>query len=295
MNDNGSKWEEIDPAERASVHVDAIRRRWWLVVGLALAAGAVAFMVSSSQTKLYDASAQVVLSSTEEPVNVLLHATTPQSLDPERDLSTSVALVKLDRVAGDVRKQLRLPLTTPQLLARVSAAPVGTSNIVAITARSESPKSAAAIANAFAVRYVATLRNQAQEGYQEAAQLARHQLASLGPRQRRGAHGAMLLTQLNQLEVTGALQTGGARFVDPATPPTSPASPRPKFATAVGVFLGLLLGALAAMSLGAAARRRARVLEPKPVTTNGATSAGLAPRERDGTAAGIGSADGDHR
>jgi hypothetical protein len=47
--------------------------------------------------------------------------------------------------------------------------------------------------------------------------------------------------------------------------PTSAASPRPKVAAAVGAFIGLLLGALAAIAAGATDRRRLTALEAVPV------------------------------
>jgi succinoglycan biosynthesis transport protein ExoP len=256
--------EQIVPAERASEHLLAIRRRWWLVVAGAVIAGALAFTVSSHEQKRYDASAKVLLSNTE-PVNLLLHSTAAPSLDPERDLNTDVALVKLDSVALRVRAQLKLPLTATQLLDEVRVAPQGASNLVAITARDLSPRRAAAIANAFAVRYIHVRQNQAQTAYRQAAQLAQRQVASLSMAQQQGAQGATLRQQLHQLQAAGALQTGGAQLVDPASVPTSAASPRPKFAAGVGVFGGLLLGALAAIAAGATDRRRLTALEAVPV------------------------------
>jgi polysaccharide biosynthesis transport protein len=266
--------EQIVPAERASEHLLAIRRRWWLVVAGAVIAGALAFTVSSHEQKRYDASAKVLLSNTE-PVNLLLHSTAAPSLDPERDLNTDVALVKLDSVALRVRAQLKLPLTATQLLDEVRVAPQGASNLVAITARDLSPRRAAAIANAFAVRYIHVRQNQAQTAYRQAAQLAQRQVASLSMAQQQGAQGATLRQQLHQLQAAGALQTGGAQLVDPASVPTSAASPRPKFAAGVGVFGGLLLGALAAIAAGATDRRRLTALEAVPVATtseNGAVA-----------------------
>jgi tyrosine-protein kinase len=273
MNNRGPIPEQIIPAERASVHLLAIRRLWWLVVAGAVIAGALAFTISSQEQKRYDASAKVLLTNAE-PVNLLLHSTAAPSLDPERDLNTDVALVKLDSVARRVRAQLKLRVTTTQLLDEVSVAPQGTSNLVAVTARDESPSRAAAIANAFAVRYINVRRSQAQGAYREAAQLAERQLANLSPAQQQGVQSLNLRKQLHQLETAGALQTGGAQLVDPASVPTSAASPRPKFAAAVGALLGLLLGAIAAMAVGAT-RRRLTPLEAAPVATtsrNGAVA-----------------------
>ena len=268
MDGGGPRAEEIIPAERASVYVDAIKRRWWLVVGLAALAGAVAFSVNSNKPKQYDASARVLLDGNAEPVNVLQHATPPQSFDPERTLNTAIALVKLDSSAAHVRKKLKLRrLTAAQLLTKVSAAPEGTTNIVAITARDESPERAAAIANAFAARYVWKLRRQAQDTYREAAQLAQGQLRSLSPAQEQGARGATLRQELHRLQVAGALQTGGAELIDRASVPTTAASPRPLFATVVGMFLGTLLGGLAAISLAAAERRRSGAPAAAPLAS----------------------------
>ena len=271
--------EQIVPAERASVHLLAIRRRWWLVVAGAVIAGALAFAVSSHEQKRYDANAKVLLSNAE-PVNLLLHSTAAPSLDPVRDLQTDFALVKLDSVALLVRAQLKLPLTATQLLREVRVAPLGMSNLVVITARDLSPGRAAAIANAFAVRYIHVRRSQAQAGYREAAELAQRQLASLSPAQQQGAQGATLRQQLHQLQAAGALQTGGAQLVDPASVPTSAASPRPKFAAAVGAFTGLLLGALAAIAAGATDRRRLTALEAVPVATASGNGADSEERER---------------
>jgi uncharacterized protein involved in exopolysaccharide biosynthesis len=279
MDNRGPIPEQIVPAERASVYLLAIRRFWWLVVAGAVIAGALAFTISSREQKRYNASAKVLLSNAE-PVNLLLHSAAPTSLDPERDLNTDVALVKLDSVALRVRTQLKLPVTTKQLLKEVTVAPQGTTNLVAVTASDSSPRRAAAIANAFAIRYIAVRRLQAQSTYREAAQLAERQLATLSPAQQQGVQALNLREQLHQLETAGALQTGGAQLVDPATVPTSAASPRPKFAAAVGVLLGLLLGAIAAIAVGAT-RRRLTPLEAVPVATTSRNGAAAEREERE--------------
>jgi uncharacterized protein involved in exopolysaccharide biosynthesis len=248
--------EELLPAERASAHLEAVAKRWWLVVCAALTLAVLAYALSWVQQARYDATAKVLVTNAE-PVNLLQHATGAQSLDPERDLNTSVELVKLDSVAAQVKRRLRLSLTPTEILREVRAAPVGTTNVIAITARDWVPKRAAKIANAFAAEYVATRRQRAQGLYARAADGARRQLAVLGPGQRHGALARALLTQLHEFETTGSTQTGGAQVVDAASTPTTPATPRPKFAAAVGGFVGLLLGLLAALIAGASDRRRA--------------------------------------
>ncbi len=258
----------VSPADRATDHLGALSRRWWLIVACAIVAGAGAYGLSRLQHPRYEATAKVLLS-TAEPVNLLSHSTAAPSLDPERALNTDIALVKLDSVARDVRRELSLPLTSVQLLREVSVSAAGLSSLVAITADDRSPTRSAAIANAFAGRYIDVRREQARAAYQTAADLARQRLAQLDAQDLAGRPGAALRAQLRELRTTGELQTGGAQLVDRAQVPTTAASPRPMFSAIVGALVGALIGALAALILGVAERRRQQLAEL--AATNGQT------------------------
>jgi succinoglycan biosynthesis transport protein ExoP len=259
----------VAPADRASDHLGALARRWWLIVACAILAGAGAYGLSKLQQPRYDATAKVLLT-TAEPVNVLSHSTAAPSLDPERQLNTDIELVKLDSVAFNVQRELRVPLTRVQLLDEVSVSAEGLSNLVAITARDASPTRAAAIANAFATRYIDVRQAQARAAYQTAAELAQGRLAQLNAKQLAGRPGAELRRQLHELRTTGELQTGGAQLVDRAQVPTTAASPRPLFSALVGAFVGALIGGLAALVAGIYDRRRERLAAL--AATNGQTS-----------------------
>jgi uncharacterized protein involved in exopolysaccharide biosynthesis len=259
---------EVAPADRAAVYLSAITKRWWLVVAGAVVTAFLTFALSDSKPKLYEGTAKVLLTNSE-PVNVLLHATPSTSNDPERDLNTEVALVKLDSVARRVRRELRLPLSTTALLREVTVAPEGTSNVLQIAVRDRVPARASVIATAFAEHFVSSRRQLARSAYDAAARLAQGQLSLLTPAEQRGPRGNDLRTQLRELGTAGALQTGGVQLVDPAAVPTTAVSPRPKFAAAVGGFIGLLLGALAAIGMGSAESRRARAIADEPAPTNG--------------------------
>jgi hypothetical protein len=95
----------------------------------------------------------------------------------------------------------------------------------------------------------------AQASYQDPAEHDQHRIDDLSAAQLTQPLGRTQSRQLRQLEVTGALQTGDAQLVDPATPPTSPSAPKPKTAGIVGALLGALIGGLAAIAAGAASRR----------------------------------------
>lgn len=67
--------------------------------------------------------------------------------------------------------------------------------------------------------------------------------------------GQTLQARQRELQIAGALQTGGAEIIRRAGVPTHASRPRPMLSTALGLVFGLLLGAVAALALGYADRR----------------------------------------
>jgi uncharacterized protein involved in exopolysaccharide biosynthesis len=265
---------DLTPTERASPHLRSLVRYSWLVLLLAVIAAATAVVLTGRETKRYDATAAVLLTNSE-PVNVLLRSAGPPSGDPERDLNTDVALVKVGPVAADVKRRLHLHWTNVRLLSEVTAQLSGTSNLLEITVRDPSPKRAAALANAFASSYLSFRRQGAQDAYAQAARLARLRLAAQTPQQRK-FNGAALRQQLQLLETAGSLQTGAAQIVAGAEVPTSPASPRPKLTGAVAGIAGLLIGSLFAILLGAARKPERKHAFEDEEAGEAADAAGLA-------------------
>lgn len=241
-------------SERVRDYLKALRRRWLLFAALTFLAVAVALAASLSMTKKYDATAQVVLERTD-PVSERLDPGGGTSNDPERDINTGVALIKLDDVATAVKRRLQLPTPVPDLQDQVTTELVGTSDLVSITARDESPRRAAAIANAFAEEYVDFRRRTARQRFEDAARLARQRLAELSEDERASAEGRQLAAYLRELEISSALQTGGARVAELAKPPTAPASPRPLLNAILAGFLGAFIAGAIAIGLEFADRR----------------------------------------
>jgi tyrosine-protein kinase len=240
------------PSQKISDYLRALRRRWWVVAWTAVVAGAAGFALSASMPKEYDGAAKLMLDNAQ-PVDVVRGTAPTRSLDPERDINTSVALVKTETVARRVKSDLASrfdlgsKLTILQLLRQVSVATQGSSNIVVVTARDRVPEQAAAIANAFAAEYVAFRRNSARAPYSQAAQEAESKLQSLPPTERNGPQGRALDENLRQLQIAATLQTGGVQLVDRAAVPTTASTPRPKFSTAVAAIIGLLIGSILAV------------------------------------------------
>jgi uncharacterized protein involved in exopolysaccharide biosynthesis len=164
----------------------------------------------------------------------------------------------------------------------IDVVPIGQSNLIRITARDRNADHAAAIANAYAESYIQFRRGTATDAKTAAEQALTVEMAEVGqqvdaleqqikatPPDRTGGLDASLASQrealiaqyvtlstrLRELRVEAAT-TGQARVVVPAAAPTSPASPKPLIATAIGVAWGALLGVAMAIIIERRSRRR---------------------------------------
>lgn len=235
--------------------IRAVRSRWRLVLAVVVVVTGLAFALSASSAKQYDATAQLLLRG-EEPINALLDPSgNTRSSDPERDLNTEVELIKVGPTARDVQRTLGLRRSLDDLLAQVHTETSTTSDIVRLRVRDHDPVLAAKIANAFADSYVQFRVSSARARYKQAADLAQGQLLALSPIDRRTVEGRDLQARQRELQIASALQTGGAELVRRASVPTSASRPRPLLSAALGLLLGIVLGVGAALVLNLVDRR----------------------------------------
>jgi len=228
-------------------YLRAIRRRWRLVVLLTLITTGVALALSATAEEEYEATADLLLRD-EEPINSILDpGGTSAPADAERALNTQVELVETGAIVHAVRRQLDVELSADALLDQLEVELSNTSNVMSLTATAEEPLLAADIANAFAETYVVSRLESARQRYRDAARLAEAQLQALSEEGRTSPEGQALQARLRDLEIAAALQTGEAQLVRRGSFPEEPASPRPLLSGALGLFLGLLLGAGAAI------------------------------------------------
>jgi tyrosine-protein kinase len=253
--DRSNDQEQGGPAavavsERLAYFRKVLRRRWRVIALVPVVAGAVSLAIGLQAQKEYDATAKLVVDPRNQITALLNPATASPSADPERDLNTEVSRIETLPIAEEVRRRLELEENAEALLARVTTSLEGTTNIVDVTVRDPDPARAARLANAFATRYVAARESDARSAFEQAAARARKQLESLPP-----AQGRELRSRLQELEVGSTLQTGNADVIQPATKPTTPASPRVLFDTVLAAFLGLVLGVVSAGMLELLDRR----------------------------------------
>lgn len=234
-------------------YLAAIRRRLRVVLLITFLVTGSAVGASLLSTKQYDGKAQVLFRDDGE--GDLINPGGSGADDPERELNTQVELIKLDVIAEAVRDELGIDASTADLLEKIETETSSTSDIVTIVARDTEPRAAAALANAFADEYVEFRRVSARENLLEAAEVAENEYQSLSPEDQASREGQALRARGRQLKITASLQTGGVKVIRRAKPPSSPAAPRPRLSGALGLFLGLLLGAALALILEFTDRR----------------------------------------
>jgi capsular exopolysaccharide synthesis family protein len=231
------------------------RRIHWLIAVVVLCV-AVAFAISSMQTKQYSATTQLLV----QPASGDLPISGPQATVSPTDVLTELQLVTSAPVNARATRKLGF---SPN----VTDAEVGQTNVIAITVTARSPIQAAHAANTYAGAFV----SYEQANANTALTVAEHQLQSQinatdnelqtlvgqkNPSAQTSAAVAALSSQevalkdqLAALQVSGAESPGGIEVISPAAVPTSPSSPRPVRDAVLALLLGLVLGASAAFAI----------------------------------------------
>ena len=222
----------------------ARRRKWWIAIA-ALLGLAVSVALSVRQPDQYVATAQILVqpSGASTAPGGALSPVTPT------DVQTDVQLLTSAQVERAVSQRLG---TSPP----ASAAEIAQTNVIAISAISRSPSRAALIANTYAKAFVNLQQDAAIKELTALELQLRTQIRTLGTRIS-NLHGqssaaskqlvllnqqAVLREQLAQMQVSGAVTTGGVEIVTPALAPGSPSSPKPVQDGLLGLAAGLILG-----------------------------------------------------
>jgi uncharacterized protein involved in exopolysaccharide biosynthesis len=155
-----------------------IRRRRWLVLGVALAAAVLATGLSLLQADRYEASADLQFRQDERIPSVDPAEPPPDPTEsPERIAATNLALASLDKVAARVRERLNSNQTIEEVRDSVDLEPQGQADIVRITAEGPTAREAARAANVFAAEVVAVRREASQAKVQRVIDAIEIQLA----------------------------------------------------------------------------------------------------------------------
>jgi succinoglycan biosynthesis transport protein ExoP len=231
-----------EPTFRSYLQI-LLHRKWW-VGSIAVLGLATSLAFSLTAHKEYSATAQLLV---QPSINTSGLSTAEQPIT-QTDVETELQLVTSAPVQQAVRNRLG---SAPA----VSAAEVGQTNVIAVTANSQVPSHAALVANLYASAFVQYQQAVATQQLAAAEAQLRSQISSLG-KQLNSFRGndtspeasalanqeAVLKEQLAQMQVSGAVDTGGVTVVTPAQTPASPSSPRPLRDGLLGLAAGLALG-----------------------------------------------------
>ena len=234
-------------------YLRVVRRNRLLILGLGLLFGAVAFGVSKLQQPVYETEASVEMRELSEDLSIVGDEA-PQRTSPEQLAAVNAELLTREPVAVRVKKALRTPMSTDQLLALVTARAEARTNLVVVGVRTSVPQESAVIANEFAKQFVAETQAVARRRLQSA-------IAPLRSRQRRlarspqGASAAGLLRNRIATLESAASFIRPARVARDADVPTQPISPKPLRNGLLGLAVGLTVGLIAAFARDALDRR----------------------------------------
>jgi capsular polysaccharide biosynthesis protein len=228
-------------SEGLPYYLATLRANVWVIIVATAICVAVAVALIAVSPKVYEAEADLLVTpvSGDNPSLVGLGLPTNTS-DPTRDVETIARLIETRDVATRVVRELRLRKTPSALLADVRATPVAASNVIAVTARSDSPGSAARIATAFADASVADRTSRLHDQLDVLIPRLRQELAQLGSTEQIARDA--LAQRIRDLQTLRALDDPTIRRETAAVPNSSPVSPRPVLSLAAAILAGLLVG-----------------------------------------------------
>jgi polysaccharide biosynthesis transport protein len=224
-------------------YLHVLRRRKWLVVQAVVLVPAAALAFSIHQQKLYQASAQVLLSSQNLANQLTGTQQTGVNVQADRVAQTQADVARVPAIAARVLR--RVPgtgLTVQRFLSRSSVTTAANADLLTFDVVNRDPALARRLVDEYASSYTVYRRNLDTAAIHAALQNvdARiHQLVDAGGRG--GALYASLVEREQTLATMQALQTSNAAVVQQAQK-TTQVQPKTSRNAILGVFLGLVLG-----------------------------------------------------
>jgi polysaccharide biosynthesis transport protein len=233
-----------------------LRHRLPLVVLCVVIVAGAAFGFSERKTKKYTAS--VTLNFESNPLNqqILGLSTNGLSNSSNALLAQEAGNVEVVKNEDVVTKTAHaLGLTDTAVINSLSVSGQGEAQIVTVSATTTSPARSAAIANTYGHQFLLEQQKTTLKQYKAALAIVRKQLAALSPAQQVGADGLALQNRAQTLSLQSELNPNNVSIGSEALPPASPSSPRTSRDTALGGFIGLLIGIALVLLLERADRR----------------------------------------
>lgn len=232
-----------------------LRRR--LIIAVVVLCTLLAFGRAAVQPKLYVATAQLMYNPPPNVASAVSGGSTDLSrlsLDVQSVSNTigspavrthAISLVSAsDRSVGySVSASVAVPAN--------AASTTSVADVVDVTVEAGSPTAASAIANAYAEAIIDLRKESEQQSWRTAQQIIQRQLdLYTTPQSKLTGDYAVLSQQLRNLQIAEASANGDFEVIVPATPPSSPESPKPVKSAVFGCVAGLFLGVILAFVIG---------------------------------------------
>ncbi len=225
-----------------SDYLALLNRRKWVIAQSIVIVAAVAYFLSAQQSKLFEASANVLLTR-QNVSNIVTGVTSPDFyVTPERFAATQAGLARSpDVVDRAVRRAELQGVTGGGLLARSTVVPRSDADLLRFTVQDSDPKVAATLANAYATAFTTYKADLDTAQLAKAREELQRRIQQLRKQGDTGTDTYQeLLNSSLQLRTMELLQTPNL-VVSRATG-AAQIAPTPRRNGILGAFVGLMLG-----------------------------------------------------
>ena len=232
----------IRPTLTVADYVGIVRRRAWVIAETTVLLAAVAFLFSVQQAKLYQSSAQMLISRQDLGAALTGLPNPDASVDPVRLAQTQAQLARVPEVARRTVIAARIPGLTPsQFLASSDVSASSSADLLTFTvengAAGAAQKLATTYANVFS-NYQLELSTRTLKQAQRDLEARAAQLAAAGGKGT--AQYQNLIEKAQQLRTVAILQQRNTVVKDAA--PATQIKPTPKKNVLLGAIVGFVLG-----------------------------------------------------
>jgi Mrp family chromosome partitioning ATPase/capsular polysaccharide biosynthesis protein len=241
--------DERHEGARLEDYLRILRERAWVVLACVVIVFVAALVTSLQTTPLYRASAEIVYEKSSLTIAVFGYDITGYDYDRQRTIETAIAAVGRNQaIAEDVKAQLATAESpgaekSPAELAGMTSASASENNyLVSISAVSKDPEEAAAVANAFADRFILFRKEEARALVTEARDVLESELQAMTPSELTSDRGLSMQNRYESLRIMEAAQHGDFRMMKRANVPGLPFTPQTGRNVILALVIGLALG-----------------------------------------------------
>lgn len=216
------------------------RDRKWVILQALIIIPLAVLALTLHQQKTYTATANLLFNS-QPDLNSLL-GSSGDVTDPTRTFETNKDLINLPVIAQKASQRLGHGHTAGEVRSSISVNSKSESDVVEVSAATNSPQLSAQMANAYVDAYVDYRGRADRTRLNNAVDQATRNLDALTPAQRASTQGQQLSDRLNQLKLAQSLQTGPANVVQRASAPSSPSSPSLPRNLVLGILVAIVVG-----------------------------------------------------